>query len=193
MLRTIGSERAAKYGVIGKAVNLTARIEGLTTGGQVLMSEGTRSLLTDEVDCIGPRLVRLKGVTRPVAVFELKGMAGIEPSYVPKALQRRRRRLERAVKVFLIHGFEIAQTAHEATTLDLGNTGATIEIDVELPMLTKVMVQIDLGGGRFSSDAYAIVGQVTAPTEPGQRWLAELTFTAMQPGDEDTLNALVAE
>jgi len=97
------------------------------------------------------------------------------------------------VKVFLIHGFEIAQTAHEATTLDLGNTGATIEIDVELPMLTKVMVQIDLGGGRFSSDAYAIVGQVTAPIEPGQRWLAELTFTAMQPGDEDTLNALVAE
>jgi adenylate cyclase len=189
----IGSERAAKYGVIGKAVNLTARIEGLTAGGQVLLSEGTRSLLSDEVDCVGPRLVRLKGVTRPVAIFEVKGMAGVEPSYVPKALHRRRRRLERAVKVFLIHGYEIAETAIDAMTLDLGTTGMTIEIDVELPMLTKIMVQIDLGGGRYSSDAYAIVGQVTAPTEPGQRWLAELTFTSMQPSDEDELSALVSD
>lgn len=188
----IGSERAAKYGVIGAAVNLTARIEGLTTGGQILISEGTRSLLGDDVDCIGPRLVRVKGVSRPLAIFELKGMAGLEPSYVPKALSRRRTRIERAVKVHLIHGYEIAQTHIEATTLELGTSGATIEIDVELPMLTKIMVQVDLGGGRFSSDAYAIVGHVTPPSEAGQRWLAELTFTSLQPADADDLEMLSA-
>jgi len=189
----IGSERAAKYGVIGAAVNLTARIEGLTTGGQILFSEGTRSVLDDDVDCVGPRLVRVKGVSHPLAIFELKGMAGLEPAYVPKVLQRRRRSIERAVKVFLIHGYEMSQTAIEAVTLDLGVTGATIEIDVELPMLTKIMLQVDLGGGRFSSDAYAIVGQVTAPNEKGQRWLAELTFTSMQPADEDELAALAGD
>ncbi|MGB0588452.1 MAG: adenylate/guanylate cyclase domain-containing protein [Myxococcota bacterium] len=188
----IGSERAAKYGVIGAAVNLTARLEGLTTGGQILISEGTRSLLGDDVDCIGPRLVRVKGISRPLAVFELKGMAGSEPSYVPKALHRRRKRVERPVKVHLIHGYEIATTAIEAMTLDLGATGATIEIDVELPMLTKIMLQVDLGGGRFSSDAYAIVGQVTPPAEVGQRWLAELTFTSLQPSDADDLAELSA-
>ena len=100
--------------------------------------------------------------------------------------------MERAVKVHLIHGNEIADIAIEAVTLDLGATGATIEIDVELPMLTKVMMQVDLGGGRFSSDAYAIVGQVTAPTEAGQRWLAELTFTSLQPADADDLAELSA-
>jgi len=74
--------------------------------------------------------------------------------------------------------------------LDLGATGATIELDVELPMLTKIMLQVDLGGGRFSSDAYAIVGQVTPPVEADQRWLAELTFTSLQPADADDLTDL---
>ena len=34
----IGSEKRAKYGVVGTAVNLAARIESCTTGGQVLIS-----------------------------------------------------------------------------------------------------------------------------------------------------------
>jgi adenylate cyclase len=38
----IGSDRRAKYGVVGSHVNLTARIESYTVGGQVLISETTR-------------------------------------------------------------------------------------------------------------------------------------------------------
>ena len=37
----IGSERRSKYGVVGHPVNLTARIESYTQGGQILASEAT--------------------------------------------------------------------------------------------------------------------------------------------------------
>ena len=37
----IGSRTRAKYGVVGGAVNLAARIESYTTGGQVLISQST--------------------------------------------------------------------------------------------------------------------------------------------------------
>jgi adenylate cyclase len=37
----IGSEKRAKYGVVGANVNLTYRIESYTTGGQILISQAT--------------------------------------------------------------------------------------------------------------------------------------------------------
>ena len=36
----IGSAKRSKYGVVGRTVNLTARIESFTVGGQVLVSPG---------------------------------------------------------------------------------------------------------------------------------------------------------
>src|SRR5207247_3932918 len=37
----IGSEKRAKYGVVGREVNLTGRIESYTVGGQILVSDAT--------------------------------------------------------------------------------------------------------------------------------------------------------
>ena len=38
----IGSDKRAKYGDVGSPVNLTARIESYTVGGQILVSDRTR-------------------------------------------------------------------------------------------------------------------------------------------------------
>ena len=38
----IGSPERMKYGVVGRHVNLTSRIQSYTTGGQILISEATR-------------------------------------------------------------------------------------------------------------------------------------------------------
>ena len=37
----IGSPKRTKYGIVGSHVNLTARIESYTVGGQILISEAT--------------------------------------------------------------------------------------------------------------------------------------------------------
>ena len=40
----MGSPRRIKYGVVGNIVNVAARIETCTVGGQVLVSDSTRQI-----------------------------------------------------------------------------------------------------------------------------------------------------
>lgn len=69
----LGSHKRTKYGVVGRAVNLTARIESYTVGGQILASPtllaeaGPGLLLGEEI------LVSAKGMREPLACRELLG------------------------------------------------------------------------------------------------------------------------
>ncbi len=67
----IGSERRTKYGVVGDAVNLTARIESFTQGGQVLISAQTRDACGGVVTTRDEFTVRPKGYDRDIGLFEL--------------------------------------------------------------------------------------------------------------------------
>ena len=70
----IGSKEHVKYGVVGPAVNLTARIQGLAAGGQVLLSNAALARVRGSVR-VGPALrARVKGVSEPVVVQPLLGM-----------------------------------------------------------------------------------------------------------------------
>jgi adenylate cyclase len=72
----IGSERRAKYGVVGGRVNLTSRISAQAAGGQILASEATVRDAGPTVRCRGPTHVELKGVTGAVAIYEVLGVEG---------------------------------------------------------------------------------------------------------------------
>ena len=72
----IGSERRVKYGIVGNAVNVAARIQGGCEGGRVLASEST-------VQCAGDGLqvnevfgVRAKGFKQAVTVYDIGGIDG---------------------------------------------------------------------------------------------------------------------
>lgn len=70
----IGSDVRAKYGVVGSSVNLTGRIESMSVGGQVLVSESTRAAVGPDV-LVGRELrFQAKGFHRELAAWELLGL-----------------------------------------------------------------------------------------------------------------------
>lgn len=74
----IGSEKRMKYSVVGGPVNLTARIEAFTIGGQILASKETCDLLGPEARIDGKLRVNMKGYSRPVSIYEVGGMGDLQ-------------------------------------------------------------------------------------------------------------------
>ncbi len=71
----IGSTERVKYGVVGPAVNLVARIQALTVGGEVLLSDALRRLVASKIEVAEGRPERVKGVRDVVMVYRLLGVA----------------------------------------------------------------------------------------------------------------------
>ena len=67
----IGSERHAKFSVIGSPVNRAWRIESLTLGGQILASKETIEDSGTEIHTTGSLRVKLRGVGDPVEICEV--------------------------------------------------------------------------------------------------------------------------
>jgi adenylate cyclase len=73
----IGSAKRMKYSVVGSPVNLTARIESLTIGGQILASASTCEALGASARIDGKLRVNMKGFDRPVTIYEIGGLGDL--------------------------------------------------------------------------------------------------------------------
>ena len=68
-----GSNQRMDYTVLGKPVNLAARLQSLAKADQILITDTTRSLVEQQVDCSFVDEVQPKGFSRPVKFHSVDG------------------------------------------------------------------------------------------------------------------------
>ena len=73
----IGSEKKMKYGCMGSAVNITGRLESLTIGGQIFITENTRSLITEALLIRSESCYLPKGAAQELKYYEITGIGDI--------------------------------------------------------------------------------------------------------------------
>jgi Adenylate and Guanylate cyclase catalytic domain len=126
----MGSPRRIKYGVVGNIVNVAARIETFTVGGQVLVSDSTRQALGDRLVADGPFEAEGKGVGAVIRLWEVLALQGDTTLAVPsqvRDLAVLHPPLEARVRLFL--GKQIDRQTHLARLHRLGSGGGEIESD----------------------------------------------------------------
>ena len=78
-----GSERRAKFGVVGAPVNIAARIESLTVGGQVLVSDVTVARMQAPVEVTQRYEVSVKGADRALQLLDVVGLTSDRALLLP--------------------------------------------------------------------------------------------------------------
>jgi adenylate cyclase len=155
----IGSQKRAKYGVVGSHVNLTARIESYTVGGQVLISRSTADAVGTGLKLGDQLQLGAKGFREPITVFELLGLGGNyglelpERSEDPRALVR-----EIPIHVEIIEGKQLAGGRIEGRLLALSMREAMVSCASSIEPLSNLRVRFTgLNGVIVPGDLYAKV------------------------------------
>ncbi len=72
----IGSSSRVKYTVVGATINLAARVESFTVGGQLLISESSFNEAPDLLDVRKIVEIVPKGKKEPIKIYEVLGLGG---------------------------------------------------------------------------------------------------------------------
>ncbi len=170
----IGSEKRTKYGIVGKQVNLTYRIESYTVGGQIFISESTLKQADPIVKIIGEREVKPKGVQNPITIYEVGGIAGDYNLYLKQEEEVFFTLSQPIVFEYaVLDGKDISNTLQVAKLVKLSENAAEVYIDsstdeiISIPQaLTnmKMNLLISINEAEKSGDIYAKVLEKPAAT-----------------------------
>jgi adenylate cyclase len=185
----IGSTKRSKYAVVGRTVNLTARIESFTVGGQVLVSPtlinaaGGGLILGDEVK------VHAKGMREALNCRELLGHED-HPELSFKEEVTSFTTLAKPMPFFYMSLTDkhLDEKMHPGTLLSLSTRRAIIEVTCPLESYANIMLRLEAGAGDEESELYAKVIQPLE--ESSRRYL--IHFTSVPPTVQGRLQRLTA-
>ncbi len=188
----IGSEQRAKYAVVGSAVNVAARIEGSTVGGQVFLSAVTYEQLRDKAEVLPPVSVELKGLAAPLLLYELRGLGGRFAQRLPEATteDEEQRDVALALTCWVIDGKAVSKESLAGEVVRIGRRGLAARLARPLAPLTNVRLRMTYpASGHESAEGHAsgdLYGKVTAGGTP-----TLIRLTSVDTADQHAIEMLL--
>ena len=142
----IGSEKTMKYGCIGQSVNIAGRLEGLTIGGQILITENTRSAIKEELDIAMEDTFLPKGAD----VLKYYDITGIEDI---KLLHRSGEfswgeEIKEEYELFFLEEKKVNETAHKCFITRMSEDGKFARLSSEVALRYRSNIMLKKGDAR---------------------------------------------
>lgn len=135
----VGSEMRVKYSVVGSNVNLAARVESYTVGGQVLITESTLNAIPCELKRGGEFIASFKGFKEPVTIYEVTGIGGLYNLSLPEKGETFLPLKEKLPIIFeLFDGKEASGESHEGIITSLSEKSALMSTQLPLRLFSNL-------------------------------------------------------
>lgn len=183
----IGSEQRAKYAVVGSAINLAARVEGCTVGGQIFLSPSTWERLRDLVEVGVPVPVELKGIAEPLMLYELRAIGGRFARRLPETVIESEPRVDVTLPLtcWVIEGKVVRPDSITGVVLRLGTRQIDVRLAAPLAPLANVRLRLNYPGlGYDSGDLY---GKVVGEERRNGERMTRIRLTSVDAVDQKIL------
>jgi adenylate cyclase len=181
LVGNIGSERRLKYGVVGSPVNLAARLESVTVGGQVVIGQSTYEIVNNLVTTAPAQTTMMKGFSQPLishsvlaigAPFNLR-LAGSSQGVELTPL-------ELPFTAWLVTGKKVSEKGLSGSSLAMGEGILEVRLPEKLHQGNNLKLNIDLcAEAHCFEDMYAKVVEVK-PGDEGHVHVLRITAISAQ-------------
>jgi sigma-B regulation protein RsbU (phosphoserine phosphatase) len=189
----IGSEQRAKYGVVGSTVNLAARVEASTVGGQILLSPYTYERIREVAEVGTPMPVQFKGIREPLLLYELQGLGAPHDLRLPEAAAPDGAAVPASLPLmaWVIEGKTVAAEAVAGEVVALEPRRLQARLARPLAVQTNLRLKLRYPSlGQDSADLYA---KVLAVKEADGGPVHRLGLTSVDDADQAILDTLRRE
>lgn len=187
----IGSEQRAKYAIVGAAVNLAARVEGCTVGGQIFLSPATYERIHDLVEVTPPVPVEVKGIAEPLLLYDLQSIGGHFAQRLPEIDTAADQQVDVTLPVtcWVIDGKIVAPEEIRGEVLRLGLRQLDVRLNTILPPLTNVRLRLRYPA--LGHDSGELYGKVLAAAPQGVG-VTHIRLTSVDAMDQKIIDDFLA-
>ncbi|MCP5045986.1 MAG: response regulator [bacterium] len=178
VIGNIGSARRSKYGVVGRHVNLTGRIESYTSGGQIFISERTKDHCGEILRIDDQVEIRPKGISTPINIYEPGGIGGDFNIFRPekKKIYLQQLDMPMDIRFKILMEDRILDTVYSGKLVALDEMSAEFQTQREFRKSTNLEVSLlDEKGNNIASDL--VVRVIGSSRETG--YICHVTFVSV--------------